>query len=963
MEKENKKAMPKIIASTYEVIKEIGSGGGGIVYLARHLRMDKLVVLKADKRKITTRENLLRREVDILKKLSHTYIPQVYDFFVEDETVYTVIAYIEGESLDKPLKRGEKFSQPQVIKWAIQLLEALCYLHNPEHMSPPKGYVHSDIKPANIMCRPNGDICLIDFNIALALGEKNAVGRSPGYASPEHYGLDFSSPEQDDTEDGDTEEDSTALDESDSTRTDSSSGGKSSSAKYKVIIPDVRSDIYSLGATLYHFLSGQRPAKNAKEVVPLSEKDFSILIVRIISKAMEPNPDLRYQTAEEMLNDFRNLRKNDPRAKRLKRNWVIVSGLLGVFLMTSVAASFIGLKRMQTKESWRTLAEYSQNALQTGDLESALSYALETFPVTESLLMPEYIAEAQNALTTATGVYDLSDGYKTQGTVELPSAPFCMALSPDGKTLACVYASAVAVYDTESCLLLDTLPAAESALAEVVFLDNDTILYAGDDGVSLYDIEMREIRWTGQPATGIDISGDGMKAAAIYRDETHVSVYDTGTGQLIKTVDLNGRSQSVVVNDVFANPNDNLLALNEDGTLLAVSMADGSLEVYDLTDGGRNIVILDQTSGYSHFEGGFYEHYFAYSASNMEESVFSIVDLDAIQQTGGFQSESRFGVQTDTTGIYVQMDNILVRIDPVSGEQTPLVTTNEPINIYARSTESTLIATEDTFSFFDIYATEVAEYEKTERIDFAELAGGIAALGNRDSSVIRLMKYEDHPEAEVLAYDPAILHDEARISADGSRVMFFSWQHFLIYDMEGNLLNETRLPEAEQIYDQQFRRDGEESYLEVIYNDGSSLLYSASDGALLQEVQRDAPEGDYYEEFFVNGLRIESPLHGIPTAYDERTGKLAGVLSEEDYLTYVTSIGECFVAQFINADGYYYGQILNEKCEILAELPYLCDVYDNTLIFDYPTGDLRQSQIYDVDQLISIARNILRERQ
>ena len=110
--------MSKLIASTYEVIEKIGSGGGGNVYLAKHQRLGKKVVLKADKRKITARPELLRREVDVLKELSHSYIPQVYDFFIEDDIVYTVMAYIEGESLDRPLKRGEKFSQPQVIKWA-----------------------------------------------------------------------------------------------------------------------------------------------------------------------------------------------------------------------------------------------------------------------------------------------------------------------------------------------------------------------------------------------------------------------------------------------------------------------------------------------------------------------------------------------------------------------------------------------------------------------------------------------------------------------------------------------------------------------------------------------------------------------------------------------------------------------------------------------------------------------------
>ena len=161
----------KVIAGLYEIDEKIGAGGGGVVYLGRHTRLHKLVVLKADKRSLSTKEESLRREVDMLKNLRQTYIPQVYDFVQQDGVVYTVMDYIEGESLDKILARGEKISQPDIVKWSCQLLEALDYLHH----QGPHGILHGDIKPANIMLLPNGDICLIDFNIALALGEDGAV--------------------------------------------------------------------------------------------------------------------------------------------------------------------------------------------------------------------------------------------------------------------------------------------------------------------------------------------------------------------------------------------------------------------------------------------------------------------------------------------------------------------------------------------------------------------------------------------------------------------------------------------------------------------------------------------------------------------------------------------------------------------------------------------------------------------
>ena len=428
---------------------------------------------------------------------------------------------------------------------------------------------------------------------------------------------------------------------------------------------------------------------------------------------------------------------------------------------------------MQVTESWKKLAEYSRNALQDGDLERALNYALEAFPEGDSVLQPAQVPEAQAALTDALGVYDLSDGYKVHGTLELPSAPLYLAVSPDSTTVSCVCESSLSVFDTESRSLLAALPTADSALSEAAYLDADTLLYAGEDGISCYEIGNERIRWSGEPATGIAVSADGKRAAGVYKDESHVSIYDTEDGTFLKQIDLNGRHQSVAVNDVFANPNDNLLALNEDGSLLAVSMSDGSLEIFDLGEGGRGRILLDGTSGYTHFEGGFYEQYFAFSASSTEESVFVVIDTETMEQTGGFQSAARFSVLADEEGICVQTENLFVQIDPVTGEQKPLVTTGENILAYARDDENALIATEGAFSFYGPGAVELAVFEKEDETDFTRLKGGLAVLGSRNSPILRLLKYENHSEAEVFAYDLSISHDEARISADGSSQFLF----------------------------------------------------------------------------------------------------------------------------------------------------------------------------------------------
>ena len=334
--------MATVIASTYEIIREIGAGGSGVVYLGRHIRLNKSVVLKADKRRMSGKIQELRREVDTLRNLRHPYIPQVYDFLEENGIVYTVMDYIEGESLDKPLKRGERFGQAQIIKWTKQLLEALRYLHS----RPPYGFIHGDIKPSNIMITPEGDICLIDFNIALALGEEGAVrvGFTKGYAAPE-----WSADEYDES----SFEMTTLASEKSSKslfagRVRSNVSGhrfisvedsgnhlnNNEPEKNRISVLDARSDIYSVGATLYHLLTGTRPAANVEMIAPVSSysnRNISPLLSKIVEKAMNPNPDLRYQTATEMLYDLTHLMENDPRMKNHRRR-IILTAISALFM-------------------------------------------------------------------------------------------------------------------------------------------------------------------------------------------------------------------------------------------------------------------------------------------------------------------------------------------------------------------------------------------------------------------------------------------------------------------------------------------------------------------------------------------------------------------------------------------------------------------------------------------------------
>lgn len=1033
--------MSSIVASTYEIIEEIGSGGGGVVYLANHLRLNKKVIIKADKRPVTSRIDSLRREVDTLKDLNHLRIPKVYDFFIENGTVYTAIDYVEGESFDKALKRGEKFSQAQVVKWAKQLCDALVYLHSPVHGDPPKGFLHSDIKPANLMLTPQDDICLIDFNIALALGEENVIGCSPGYASPEHYGLDYSfkNDEQkasdtgaavltgnmiektdetellsdetvlqpvsdtvlidqtvmssestislsddtvllgadtvlltdkntfisDDTIDlADNTKHITNVTESLKYRVDRVSVldeiNSNSGSKTRIVVPDVRSDVYSVGATLYHLLSGIRPAKDALEVVPLSETEFSPPLVRIISKAMMPNPDLRYQSMEEMLKDLRNLKKNDPRVINIRRQNIITGIVCCTLLTVGLFLSFIGLKRMQVVESWLKLAEYSQTAMSKGDSVSALDYAMQALPERKCLFTPQMLSEAQKSLTDVLGVYDLSDGFKKYKVVELPSNPLYVTISPHGETAACVYAGHIAIFNTDTAEITGIMDADKSALSEVEYLNDDTIIFAGSDGINCYNIKTKSTEWSGKPCTAISVSQDKSTVAAVYKDASKAIIYDAVTGAVKNEIDFGNKSQRVTVNDTFANPKDNLFEINPDGTLLAVSFADGSLDIFDLSFSGNDIELFDSNSGYTHFEGGFYKQYLAFSATNSKGSVFAVIDTVEKVQTGGFNSDGYFGVKTDSKGVYVQRDNLLVSIHPLTGEQTPLVTTPQTLYRFSTDGNHTVVTSKDQIMFFNSNSDLISSFKENETGDFVELSDGIALIGSIDTPVIRIMRYENHSKTDVFKYDTDYQHDELRVSADMRTVILFSYKQFRVYGINGNLIKEVDIPDADQVYDQQFIRENGKSFLAVTYNDGKVLTYDAKDGNLISKRMIDTPDLSLYEEFYTDKFRIESPLHGAPSVYDKKSDKLVCNLEEEGYLTYITQSGDYIIAQYITEDNYYYGVLMNNKCESLAVLPYLTDVYNDELYFDYSSGNVRKTGIYSIEELKNLAREELR---
>ena len=203
-----------LLQNRYLIEKQIGVGGMGAVYLATDQRFNSNVAIKETFYKDQELADAFEREARLLNSLHHPVLPHVSDYFNESNGYFIVMQYIEGDDLSEILKREGAFPVEDILRWTNSLLDALDYLHSQE---PP--IIHRDIKPQNLKITPRGDIILLDFGLAKLNAEDNS-----GALSVFGYSRKYS-----------------PLEQIQGTGT------------------DARSDIFALGATAFHLLTGKAP--------------------------------------------------------------------------------------------------------------------------------------------------------------------------------------------------------------------------------------------------------------------------------------------------------------------------------------------------------------------------------------------------------------------------------------------------------------------------------------------------------------------------------------------------------------------------------------------------------------------------------------------------------------------------------------------------------------------------------
>lgn len=314
-----------VVDGKYKILDKIGQGGMSLVYLAVNERVNKKWAVKEIRKDVGKNYEAVKQsmatEMELLKCLSHPNLPSIVDVIEEDENFLIVMDYIEGKSLSRILKTQGAQPQEKVILWSKQLCDVLEYLHT---QNPP--IIYRDMKPENVMLKPDGNVVLIDFGAARTFKSEETNDTAwlgtRGYAAPEQYG----------------------------------GFGQT----------DFRTDIYGLGATMYHLVTGRHPGKPPYEMYPVRRwnRDLSSGLEKIIQKCTRKNPRERYQSCADLKRDLEHCQKIKFLCKG-KKNLLLAAVLASILAAMAAAGVFM----MERNKKNRVYEQYLTDAKSLMDKE------------------------------------------------------------------------------------------------------------------------------------------------------------------------------------------------------------------------------------------------------------------------------------------------------------------------------------------------------------------------------------------------------------------------------------------------------------------------------------------------------------------------------------------------------------------------------------------------------------------
>ena len=301
-----------LLDGKYKILNKIGQGGMSVVYLAMNEKANKQWAVKEMRKEKNRNYEVMKQslitETNLLKELKHPYLPSIADIIENDDTIIIVMDYVEGRPLSDILLEEGTIEEDKVVDYAIQLCDVLDYLHS---QNPP--IIYRDLKPANIMLKPDGKITLIDFGTARkynydSVSDTTCLG-TIGYAAPEQFA-------------GET-----------------------------LRQTDARTDIYNLGATMYHLLTGVNPSEPPYELYPIRRWDerLSNGLEKIILRATRKDPEKRFNDCKEMSYALQHFRDLDDSyiATQKKKILMFAASLILSFTFFSMAIVVNGMEKRE----------------------------------------------------------------------------------------------------------------------------------------------------------------------------------------------------------------------------------------------------------------------------------------------------------------------------------------------------------------------------------------------------------------------------------------------------------------------------------------------------------------------------------------------------------------------------------------------------------------------------------------